>query len=1262
MSRKKITFLLFFFTSGLLIISGSNVRSQSQNKVTTPLNKGTDNFENIYLHWFIAMDKTRISNGISRNDFDMFTRFSQKEMDSLRGDFMKRIEDGTVTTANVGQYEQVIINAVTHLFEKYRTIARHYPSSVEEFRNPKFLPPSACDSACNNINFAAGNLSGWNAFYGFNNSGITSNLITNLTGGPAGAVTHAANDVLTSTPGYYNPSVGPTPSPDYQINITSGSRGDALAPSVPVVSPFGGHYSVMLGDSTQVNYGVAILSQTFLVTPSNENFTYQYAVFLANPVHNYYQQPFFQVALLDQLGDTIPHCGEYNVVSGNGTQNFDSLTYTDTALSETFTVYYKNWTIVDVPLKNYVGQCVTIVFESVDCALGGHFGYAYVDASCSPDLLISSSPNLCGQDSISLTAPPGYANYIWSGPRNGILGSSTSQTAWVDSSGNYMVVLVPVTGLSCSDTLYDSVGVSSGPVPKPDFYITSGCAGQTVHFINTSTDTSSAHFYWDFYNIGVYNDSNIIDPTWTYATPGTYTVKLAETYKGCGADTLITISIDSTVSAGFLASGGCAGTPVNTTNTSTGATGFLWNFGDPASGTRDTSSVVSGNHIYGSAGTYTITLIAYNSGACPDTTTQVITINKTPKPVISGVDSLCPNYNDTLSVIGGNTYLWSTGATTSTIIVSAAATDTLSVTAYEGPCSHDTTFIIHVVTPIAKITASKDSVCSGQNVTLSASGGVHYLWSNNSTATSIVVSPLVPTTYTLYATFATCSDSTTITIGILPPATFTLNTSSDSICPGSSATISIVASGGHHNTYKWSNGATTSSITVSPHTTTTYTASVSNGFCSKDTSVSVYVKAAPVLVVSSPDDTICLGQSVGLNVTGAASYTWAPSNGLSCITCPNPTATPTASITYIVIGMDSDGCTSSKNAFILVETEPVLGFIQDQSICSGNVVNLVANELSGFGGEYTWEPGGSHSASIYVTPVTTTTYTVQYQNKCGATDTTVTVIVSPAPVPAFKADITSGCAPLCIQFLDMSTIVGSSIMQWSWQFGDGDSSFHESPIYCYADTGIYSVRLTAVSIDGCSASLQIDEMITVFSKPVANFIFSPNPVNFLDPTVQFTNESTDAYGITYWAWNFEDGSAPDGQNSLENPIHTYPDTGSYCPMLIVTNNKGCVDTNIQCLPVDPIYTLYIPSAFSPNGDGLNEVFEPKGSYIKSFEMYIFDRWGMELYHTTDIHRGWNGTVHGGARISQEDSYVYTITAVDWNNQKHSYVGEFALIK
>ncbi|HEY1646082.1 MAG TPA: T9SS type B sorting domain-containing protein, partial [Candidatus Saccharimonadales bacterium] len=184
------------------------------------------------------------------------------------------------------------------------------------------------------------------------------------------------------------------------------------------------------------------------------------------------------------------------------------------------------------------------------------------------------------------------------------------------------------------------------------------------------------------------------------------------------------------------------------------------------------------------------------------------------------------------------------------------------------------------------------------------------------------------------------------------------------------------------------------------------------------------------------------------------------------------------------------------------------------------------------------------------------------------------------------------------------------------------------------------------------------DMVTIYSPPKAAFTYSPQPASIETPRVQFINNSTDIYGIAYQWWTFGDES--DSTSNAINPVHTYHDTGTYCATLIVMNNGGCMDTVTNCLVIEPAFKLYIPSAFTPNGDGRNEVFQAVGQYVKSFEMYVFDRWGMELFHSISINQGWDGTYKGG--ISQEDVYVYKIIVIDSEDNQHSYVGNVTLLK
>src|SRR4029077_637179 len=183
----------------------------------------------------------------------------------------------------------------------------------------------------------------------------------------------------------------------------------------------------------------------------------------------------------------------------------------------------------------------------------------------------------------------------------------------------------------------------------------------------------------------------------------------------------------------------------------------------------------------------------------------------------------------------------------------------------------------------------------------------------------------------------------------------------------------------------------------------------------------------------------------------------------------------------------------------------------------------------------------------------------------------------------------------------------------------------------------------------------------VYDHPHANYIASPQPTTIIDPTITYTDQSTDLYGIVNWAWRF--GDPLDGTSNIQNPSYTYKDTGTYCPTLTVTNKYGCVDSITKCIVIEPFFTLYIPNAFSPNGDGTNDIFTAKGDYVCGFQMYIFDRWGMQIFYTEDINKGWNGTINGGNNLVQEDTYVYLIYAVDCVEfKKHTYIGKVSVVQ
>jgi gliding motility-associated-like protein len=296
---------------------------------------------------------------------------------------------------------------------------------------------------------------------------------------------------------------------------------------------------------------------------------------------------------------------------------------------------------------------------------------------------------------------------------------------------------------------------------------------------------------------------------------------------------------------------------------------------------------------------------------------------------------------------------------------------------------------------------------------------------------------------------------------------------------------------------------------------------------------------------------------------------------------------------------------------------------------------------------HTYGAAGSYNVVLVVT------------SSSGCVDSVKRVVaVNPIPNVAFSADTLLGCAPLCVTFTDASTVATGKITGWSWNFGDGSTSTSQNPTNCYKNAGMFTVNLTATSDSGCSAKFMVPNMISVYGQPHALFIDAPQPANIMEPFIQFTDQSVDQYGLQSWFWTF--GDATDSTSVAQNPGHTYQDTGTFCPTLVVTNIHQCTNSVEECIIIDPVFTLYIPNAFTPNGNGTNDFFGPSGKYVKIFDMYIFNRWGNLIYHTSDMTKPWDGKCNGNK--AEEDTYVYLINVVDTRNVKHNYIGRVTLLR
>ena len=187
--------------------------------------------------------------------------------------------------------------------------------------------------------------------------------------------------------------------------------------------------------------------------------------------------------------------------------------------------------------------------------------------------------------------------------------------------------------------------------------------------------------------------------------------------------------------------------------------------------------------------------------------------------------------------------------------------------------------------------------------------------------------------------------------------------------------------------------------------------------------------------------------------------------------------------------------------------------------------------------------------------------------------------------------------------------------------------------------GTYTVTLTTQSDKGCTSVYSITDMVVVYPYPVANFTMNPQPTTIKNPKITFSDLSL---GAIKWSWDFGD-SIPNDKVDIsneQNPFYTYNTPGTYFPKLVVTNKYGCKDTISLKLIIGNDYSIYIPNAFTPNQDRINDGFIAKGEGILEYEMFIFNRWGENIFTGQGLNNAWDGTYKG--KSCQQDVYVYII--------------------
>ncbi len=442
------------------------------------------------------------------------------------------------------------------------------------------------------------------------------------------------------------------------------------------------------------------------------------------------------------------------------------------------------------------------------------------------------------------------------------------------------------------------------------------CSGQSATLSATGSGFNS--YLW---NTSATSSAIVVSPSVTTnysVTAGTSTV-------ACSFENIFTLSVTTTPTVVVTPSSTvhCIGSSTTIISAS-GATTYSWS----TSATTNSIAVTP-------VGLTVYTVTGYN-GTCISVKTATVGASATPTINIAGsaTQTFCTGNTLTLtaSAVGVSTYTWNNGVTSPTVIAASTASIISSpstalvytVTGSNGSCSNTKTVSVNpVITPTITLNSSAASICTGGSATLSANGASTYSWNTSATTSSIIVSPVIPTNYTVTGYNGACSTSSTTNVGITTTITISATSNTNSVCSGSSATLTSNGA----STYTWSTGANTASVSVNPTSNTNYTVSGNSGSCFGTTTISLNVNPNPTVAIVSSSSLICVGETASITVSGANSYTWDTGSNNSVIT-----VTPAANTTYTVIGNSALGCSNTSTFTQSVSACLGLNEIKDQNL------------------------------------------------------------------------------------------------------------------------------------------------------------------------------------------------------------------------------------------------------------------------------------------------------------------------------------------
>lgn len=703
--------------------------------------------------------------------------------------------------------------------------------------------------------------------------------------------------------------------------------------------------------------------------------------------------------------------------------------------------------------------------------------------------------------------------------------------------------------------------------------------------------------------------------------------------------------------------------------------------------------------------TTTISVIPTLNNCPGDTVDYLIVVNPLPvAPTISDT-LICTNNSVTLSPTApGGTYEWFDAAIAGTLLFTGPSFTTPILIADASywvqstinGCTGPRTKVDVTIGAGLIVEAGADvTICPGQTANLAATPntvGNTYEWSGLGTSVvdtffNLVVTPTDTTLYKIEITdlFGCIGiDSVTVNVKPLPVVTVPQSSTycSGDVVPAINYPVSPTGTAfwtntdpsigigvnGWNNTLSFTAVNTTGQPIIDTISVTPFLAQ-----CTGNTATHT-ITVNPIPTVITPQDAIyCIDEVVPVTplfgTPPGSLFSWTNTNtttgmvatgtgNIPSFVATNNTNLPNIGI--ISITPTANGCTGNISSYAVTVSSAIL---IDRVIKNASCFEATDGEIrvipSGGSPNYTysWTSGETDSIASNL-PAGPITVTITDINNC--TQDSTFAIIEPDSIDyiSFSASPRNGCSPLEVKFTCTIDPALHLLQNYVWDFGNNlvpKDSFVVHSIY--ETPGNYDVSLTVTDYSGCSSTLTLNDFITIFENPEAHFSTSPDNPTMFNPTIDFSDASFP--NVVGWEWIFDTL----GNSNIQNPSFIFPkDSGNYLITLIAEDENTCKDTLTQNIFIRSEIALFLPNSFTPNGDGLNDTFTPKGFGIatEGYTFIIFNRWGEIVFQSNNVLEGWDGSYNG--ELLPSGVYVWRADFRDLNGKAYRREGQTNILR